>query len=140
MRHEDIWRALDALAAEKGLWIEFTDPHLNQLMAARKAKLQQTREKSVGQSPQLAPTTPTVKPPSVLSSLEPNIDRGLYTGQVVGIDKRYVYQAHGKDIIRHDRNLFDSVPAQNEQIRISYSQGQMKAEPQGKDKTRSRGR
>ena len=141
VRGSDAFKAsIVRVAAEKGLWIEFTDPHLNQLMAARKAKLQQTREKSVGQSPQLAPTTPTVKPPSVLSSLEPNIDRGLYTGQVVGIDKRYVYQVHGKDIIRHDRNLFSTVPAQGEQIRISYKGGQMKAELQGKDNTRSRGR
>jgi hypothetical protein len=64
----------------------------------------------------------------------------LYIGQVVGVDKRYVYQAHGKDIILHDRNLFNNVPAQGEKIRISYKSGQMKAEPQGKDNTRSRGR
>jgi hypothetical protein len=129
------------VAAEKGLWVEFTDQHLNQLMAARKAELQQTREKTVEQSSQPAPTTPTIKPPSILSSVAPNIDRGLYTGQVVGIDQRYVYQAQGKEIIRHDRNLFSTVPAQGEKIRIRYSGGQMKAEPvQRKDNTRSRGR
>jgi hypothetical protein len=127
------------VAAEKGLWIEFTDQHLNQLMAARKAELQQAKVKTVEQ-PQPAPTTPTIKPPSVLSSIAPNTDRGLYIGQVVGVDKRYVYQAHGKDIILHDRNLFNNVPAQGEKIRISYKSGQMKAEPQGKDNTRSRGR
>ncbi len=127
VRGSDAFKASVArVAAEKGLWVEFTDQHLNQLMAARKAELQQAREKMAVPPP--APITPTVKPPSVLSSLEPNTDRGLYTGQVVGIDKRYVYQAHGKDIIRHDRNLFSTVPAQGEKIRISYKGGQMKAE------------
>ena len=138
VRGSDTFKASVArVAAEKGLWVEFTDQHLNQLMAARKAELQQAREKTVVPP---APITPTVKPPSVLSSLEPNTDRGLYTGQVVGIDKRYVYQTHGKDIIRHDRNLFNTVPAQGEKIRISYKGGHMKAEVQGKDNTRSRGR
>jgi hypothetical protein len=111
-------------------------------MTARKAELQQGKAKTqTVEQPQPAPTTPTIKSPSVLSSVAPNTDLGLYIGQVVGIDKRYVYQAHGKDIIRHDRNLFSSVPAQGEKIRISYSRGKMKAEPvQRKDNTRSRGR
>jgi hypothetical protein len=140
VRGSDAFKAgVARVAAEKGLWVEFTDHHLNQLMAARKAELQQARENMA--VPPAAPIIPTVKPPSVLSSLEPNTDRGLYTGQVVGIDKRHVYQAHGKDIIRHDRNLFSSVPAQGEKIRISYSRGKIKAEPvQLKDNTRSRGR
>jgi len=141
VRGSDAFKANVArVAAEKGLWVEFTDQHLNQMMAARKTELQRGKANPVEQ-PQPAPTIPTVKPPSVLSSLAPNTDRGLYTGQVVGIDKRYVYQTHGKDIIRHDRNLFSTVPAQGEQIRISYSRGKMKAEPvQRKDNTRSRGR
>ena len=139
VRGSDAFKASVArVAAEKGLWVEFTDQHLNQLMAARKTELQQAREKTAVPP---APITPTVKPPSVLSSLEPNTDRGLYTGQVVGIDQRYVYQAQGKDIIRHDLNLFSAVPAQGKKIRISYSRGKMKAEPvQRKDNTRSRGR
>jgi hypothetical protein len=142
VRGSDAFKASVArVAAEKGLWIEFTDQYLNQIMAARKAELQEAKEKTVEQSLQQVPTTPTIKPLSVLSSLAPNTDTGLYTGQVVWIDKRYVYQAHGKDIIRHDRNLFSFVPAQGEKIRISYKGGQMKAEPvQGKDNTRSRGR
>ncbi|MEI8209641.1 MAG: LPD7 domain-containing protein [Methylococcales bacterium] len=139
VRGSDTFKANVArVAAEKGLWVEFTDQHLNQLMEARKAELQQAREKMAVPPPALI--TPTIKPSSVLSSLEPNTDRGLYTGQVVGIDKRYVYQAHGKDIIRHDRNLFSAVPIQGEKIRISYKGGQMKAELQGKNNTRSRGR
>ena len=138
VRGSDAFKASVArVAAEKGLWIEFTEPHLNQLIAARKAEVQQTREKTVEQSP----TTPTIKPPSLLSSLAPNTDRGFYAGPVVGIDQRYVYQAQGKDIIRHDRDLFSTVPAQGEKIRISYSRGKMKAEPvQRKENTRSRGR
>lgn len=140
VRGSDAFKASIArVAAEKGLWIEFTDQHLNQLMAARKAELQQARGKTVEQSTQPVPTTPTIKPPSVLSSLAPDTDRGHYTGPVVGIDQRYVYQAQGKDIIRHDRSLFSTVPAQGEKIRISYKGGQMKAEPQGKNNTRSRG-
>jgi hypothetical protein len=138
VRGSDAFKANVArVAAEKGLWVEFTDQHLNQLMAARKAELQQAREKMA--VPPSSPITSTVKPPSVLSSLEPNTDQGLYTGQVVGIDKRYVYQTHGKDIIRHDRNLFSTMPAQGEKIRISYKGGQMKAEL-AQDNTRSRGR
>jgi hypothetical protein len=143
VRGSDAFKASVArVAAEKGLWVEFTDQHLNQLMTARKAELQQGKAKTqTVEQPQPAPATPTIKSPSVLSSVAPNTDLGLYTGQVVGIDKRYVYQAHGKDIIRHDRNLFSAVPAQGEKIRISYSRGKMKAEPvQRKDNTRSRGR
>lgn len=141
VRGSDAFKASVArVAAEKGLWVEFTDQHLNQLMATRKAELQQAKEQTVEQ-PQPAPTTLTIKPPSVLSSLAPNTDRGLYIGLVVSVDKRYIYQTHGKDIIRHDRNLFSSVPAQGEKIRISYKGGQMKAElMQGKGNTRSRGR
>jgi hypothetical protein len=138
VRGSDAFKANVArLAAEKGLWVEFTDQHLNQLMAARKAELQQTREKTIKQSP----TTPTVKPPSLLSSIAPNTERGLYIGPVVGIDQRYVYQAQGKNIIRHERNLFSAVPTQGEKIQISYKGDQMKAErTQSKDNSRSRGR
>jgi hypothetical protein len=140
VRGSDAFKASVArVAAEKGLWIEFTDQQLNQLMAARKAELQQAREKTVEQ-PKSAPITPTVKPPSLLSSIAPNTELGRYTGPIVGVDKRYVYQAHGKDIIRHDRNLFSAVPIQGEKIQISYKDGQMKAELQGKNNTRSRGR
>ena len=124
------------VAAEKGLWVEFTDQHLNQMMAARKTELQRGKANPVEQ-PQPAPTIPTVKPPSILNSLAPNTDRGMYIGQVVNVDKRYVYQAHGKDIIRHDRNLFSHMPAHGEKIRISYKSGQMKVKPvQSKDNTR----
>jgi len=141
VRGSDAFRASVArVAAEKGLWVEFTDQALNALMATRKAELQQRRSQTVEQ-PQPAPTTPTIKPPSLLSSLAPNTVLGFYTGEVVGIDSRYVYQTLGKDIIRHDRNLFKRVPAQGEKIRIGYSNGQMKVEPvQEKNKTRSRGR
>ncbi len=138
VRGSDAFKARVAqVVAEKGLWVEFTDQHLNQLMAARKAEVQQTREKTV----EPTPTAPTIKPPSVLSSLAPNTDRGLYAGPVVGIDQRYVYQAQGKNIIRHDRSLFSSLPAQGEKIQISYSRGAMKVVlVQSKDNTRSRGR
>jgi len=136
---DDFKASVVRVAAEKGLWVEFTDQHLNQLMAARKAEVQQAREITAEQ-PRPAPTTSTAKQPSVLSSIAPNTDQGRYTGQVVGIDKRYVYQMQGKDIIRHDRNLFGSIPAQGEKIRIIYKNGQMKVESvQGKDNTRSRG-
>jgi hypothetical protein len=128
------------VAAEKGLWVEFTDHALNELMATRKAELQQRRPQTVEQ-PQPAPTTQTIKPPSLLSSLAPNTVLGFYTGEVVGIDSRYVYQTLGKDIIRHNLALFSRVPAQGEKIRISYRQGEMRVEPvQEKNNTRSRGR
>jgi len=139
VRGSDAFKASVArVAAEKGLWVEFTDQHLNQLMVARKAELQQARAKTV-EHPQ--PVTPAVRPPSVLSSLAPNTELGRYTGPIVGVDKRYVFQAHGKDIIRHERSLFSTVPAPGEKIRISYNRGKMKAEPvQGKDNTQARGR
>jgi hypothetical protein len=142
VRGSDAFKANVArVAAEKGLWVEFTDPHLNQLMAVRKAELQQARTNTVEQPKSFAKSvTPTSRPPNILSSLAPNTELGRYTGQVVGVDKRYVFQVHGKDIIRHDRSLFSNVPAQGEKIRISYSRGTMKAEPvQGKDNRRSRG-
>jgi hypothetical protein len=140
VRGSDAFKANVArVAAEKGLWIEFTDQHLNQLMTARKAELQQAMGKTQTVEP-AQPGTPTAKPPSILSSIAPNTELGRYTGQVVDVDKRYVFQVHGKDIIRHDRSLFSNVPAQGEKIRISYSRGTMKAEPvQGKDNRRSRG-
>ena len=126
VRGSDAFKASIArVATEKGLWVEFTDPHLNQLMAARKAELQPA----------------TARPPSLLNSVAPNTDQGRYTGQVVGIDHRYVFQAHGKDIIRHDRNLFSTVPAQGEKSQISYNEGQMKVKlTKGMDNCRSRGR
>ncbi|MBD9358939.1 LPD7 domain-containing protein [Methylomonas albis] len=140
VRGSDAFRASVArVAAEKGLWVEFTDPQLNQLMAARKAELQQAREKTQTVEP-AQPETPIAKSPSLFSSLAPNTELGRYTGPIVGVDKRYVFQAHGKDIIRHERSLFSTVPAQGDKIRISYSRGKMKAEPvQGKDNRRSRG-
>ena len=140
VRGSDAFKANVArVAAEKGLWIEFTDQHLNQLMTARKTELQQAMGKTQTVEP-AQPGIPIAKPPSILSSIAPNTELGRYTGQVVGVDKRYVFQAHGKDIIRHDRSLFSNVPAQGEKIRISYSRGTMKAEPvQGKDNRRSRG-
>ncbi len=141
VRGSDAFKANVArVAAEKGLWVEFTDQALNALMATRKAELQQRRSQTAEQ-PQPVPTTPTIKPPSLLSSLAPNTVLGFYTGEVVGIDSRYVYQTLGKDIIRHDRNLFKRLPAQGEKIRISYRQGEMEVEPvQEKNNTRSRGR
>ena len=140
VRGSDAFKASVArVAAEKGLWVEFTDQHLNQLMAARKAELQQEKTKTqTVESTQLG--TPTAKSQSVLGSVAPNTARGLYTGQVVGIDQRYVYQMHGKDIIRHDRNLFSTVPAHGERIQISYKGGQMKVELAQENNTRSRGR
>lgn len=136
VRGSDAFKASVArVAAEKGLWVEFTDQHLNQLMVARKAELQQAREKTQTVEPAQS-GTPTAKTPSVLSSLAPNTELGRYTGQVVGVDKHYVFQAHGKDIIRHDRSLFSNVPAQGEKIRINYSRGKMKAElVQGKGRS-----
>lgn len=41
---DDFKASVARVAAEKGLWVEFTDQHLNQLMAARKAEVQQARK------------------------------------------------------------------------------------------------
>jgi len=120
------------VAADKGLWVEFTDPQINQLMATRKAERQQGRAQT-----QTSNQPPTARPPSVLNSAVANTELGRYTGQVVGIDQRYVFQAHEQQIIRHDRSLFSTVPAPGENVRISYRGGLLKAEPV---KTRSRGR
>ncbi len=130
VRGSDAFKAsVTRVAAEKGLWVEFTDQHLNQRMAARKAELQQARAQTqTVEQPQPSATTPTAKLPSVLSSLAANTELGRYTGPIVGVDQRYVFQAHGKDIIRHERSLFSTVPAVGENIRIRYSRGTMKAE------------
>ena len=122
--------AVARVAAEKGLYVEFTEPKLNAIMAQRRAELQQARTRS---------TTPAPRPRPVktIDSVAPETSRGRYTGAVVGIDERYVYQDHGKEIIRHDIERFASAPAPGERIQISYQDGQMQAERvQEKGKTR----
>ncbi|RWZ85637.1 MAG: hypothetical protein EO766_16345 [Hydrotalea sp. AMD] len=119
------------VAAEKGLRVSFTDPKLNELMTARKVEIAQEREK-------VAQPTVTPKPPRVFNSIEPNTERSLYVGLVVSIDKKFVYQAHGNDFIRHDRSRFESLPELEEKIRIEYSRGQMKVELSNRG-TRTRG-
>jgi hypothetical protein len=134
------------VAAEKGLYVEFTDPRLNAILAARRAELQQARAQTraagrsgsftPGPQPQQqqekkGPTTPTIE------SVAPEIQRGQYTGKVIQVDTHFVYQDHGKEIVRHERERFASAPEPGDYVRITYRDGQMKAE-RVPDKTRTR--
>jgi hypothetical protein len=146
IRGSDAFKAAVArVAAEKGLYVEFTDPRLNAILAARRAELQQARAQTrpgmpdsqaprpqpQGRKETTGPTMPTIE------SVAPEIQRGQYTGKVVQVDSHFVYQDHGKEIVRHERERFASAPASGDYIRITYRDGQVKAE-RVPEKARSR--
>jgi|UPI00068EAE3A Large polyvalent protein-associated domain 7 len=123
--------AVARIAAEKGLYVEFTEPKLNTLMAQRRAELQQARTRSI-------PPAPRPQAVKTIESVAPETNHGRYTGSIVSIDARYVYQDHGKEIIRHDIERFASTPAPGERLQIVYRNGQMQAE-RVQEKGRTRG-
>lgn len=72
-----------------------------------------------------------------IESVAPEIQRGQYSGRVVQVDANFVYQDHGREIIRHDRERFASAPVPGAYLRITYRDDQMKAE-RVPEKTRTR--
>jgi hypothetical protein len=146
IRGSDVFKAAVArVAAERGLYVEFIDPRLNAILAARRAELQQARAQTrpgmpdsqaprpqpQGRKETTGPTMPTIE------SVAPEIQRGQYSGRVVQVDANFVYQDHGREIIRHDRERFASAPVPGDCLRITYRDDQMKAE-RVPEKTRTR--
>jgi len=127
------------VAAEKGLYVEFTDQRLNAIVAARRAELQQARAQTRPDRPggSVPRPQPQQKSTPVIESVAPEINRGQYSGKVVQVDSHFVYQDHGKEIIRHDRERFAAAPVPGDYLRITYHEGQMKAE-RVPDKSRTR--
>ncbi|KJV05432.1 KfrB domain-containing protein [Methylocucumis oryzae] len=109
------------VAADIGLKVEFTDPNINALKIQREAELQ--REKAFTNAT-LLPTTQWLK-----HSVKPDTEQGHYQGQVVAVTARYVIQAQGQPLIRHDRRLFDEVPTIGNTLKIQYDAGQLKLTP-----------
>jgi len=138
---DDFKVAVARVAAEKGLYVEFTDPRLNAILAARRAELQQARAgrpdgavprpQPQEQKQKTGPTRPAIE------SVAPETHRGQYSGLVVQVDAHFVYQDHGREIIRHDRERFAAAPVPGDYLRITYREGQMTAERKP-DKTRIR--
>jgi hypothetical protein len=100
------------VAAERGIGVEFADPRLQALMSGRKAEIEAERKprKEVKSTPGPAPK----------NSVEPNTRAGRYTGPIAAVDEEYVYQQHGRDIIRHARSRFPAAPAPGDTVRIMY--------------------
>jgi hypothetical protein len=119
--------AVARVAAEKGLYVEFTDKRMNQVMATRRAELQQARTRPA--RPIMSPPTPraTVNVDLNKGSVSPDTQRGRYTGQVVGVDEQHVYQSHGKETVRHELERFSAAPKVGERVRITYQDGRMTA-------------
>jgi serine/threonine-protein kinase HipA len=61
--------------------------------------------------------------PGEVDFVLPNIDRGRYTGQIVGVDERYVYQSHGKETVRHELERFSVTPKVGGSVQIAYQNG-----------------
>jgi hypothetical protein len=69
---------------------------------------------------------------------DPNTQQGRYTGRVVSLDERYVYQEHGGQIVRHERRHFERLPQPGQDLRVQYRHGQAEIEP-AKSRQRERG-
>lgn len=138
------------IAADAGLKIEFTDARLNRIMRERTAEIeaakvrdQEARKlaqefakqregakdgKGQGEHAEAAtgPQTAQERPSVLAIESRPanTIDGRQYSGKVTAIDDKHVYQAHGKDTIRHERKHFSEKLKPGDQVRITYRQGQ----------------
>lgn len=105
------------MAAERGIQVEFADPRLNAILVAHKADLEVARAAArrtrAGQGTQ--PDRAHESTP-----VDPNTRSGRYTGPITAIDVEYIYQQHGREIVRHARGRFSTVPAPGEIVRIMY--------------------
>lgn len=62
-----------------------------------------------------------------------------YTGHVLHVDTRSVYQVVGRDVVRHERERFEQTPEVGQRVRIAQADGKLRAEP-AKDVGRGRGK
>jgi hypothetical protein len=110
------------VAAECGIQVEFADPRLNAVMADRKAEIDAAR--AGGRQARVD----TKIPPG--NSVEPNTRSGRYTGPITAVDEEFVYQQHGRELVRHARSRFSpsTLPALGKIVRIMYLDEQMSIE------------
>lgn len=108
--HDEFKKQVVQLAIEHQLFIKFADKDLEQ---RRVEGLQKQKELA----------TTKAKTPFMVSKA-PNIKESRYTGDVHAVDQYFVYQQHGKDIIRHARKVFDEVPEIGEKVQVRYWQGE----------------
>jgi len=144
------------IAAEAGLQVEFTDGRLNRIMRERTAELaaEKTRDqearklaqefakqqqagkgkddaKEATKGPEKAwksEAMPTIE------SKAPYAQESRYTGPVHAVDQNYVYQTHGRDTIRHERQHFKQLPKVGDQMQIAYKQGKATVHDLAQDK------
>lgn len=147
------------VAAEAGLQVEFTDARLNRIMrertaalAAEKARDQEARKlaqefvkqqpagKGKGDTKDAAKAPQKVQEPAVVpaDSKAPYTENGRYTGPVQAVDPNYVYQAHGRDTIRHERKHFSETPKPGDEVRVTYKQGQATVKNLAQERAKSR--
>jgi hypothetical protein len=130
-------------AAEAGMKVAFTDQRLNEIMLDRRAeiaahkaheaearrlardfaKMRGTGEaKAAAQEVRASDARRGSAAAAPSDSKAPHAD-GRYTGEVVAVDKNYVYQRHGRDTIRHDRNQFNEAPKLGDTVQVQYRDG-----------------
>ena len=140
--------------------VEFTDERLNKIMADRKAEIEgdkariadarkraqdfakvreDAREKS--RAAPLPPPAPDANeaPPALLTeSKAPDTDRSQYNGEVQAVDDRYVYTRQGRDIIRHNRDIFRSAPKRGDAVKVTYENGKATIRNYGQESEKGR--
>jgi hypothetical protein len=117
------------VAVERSLYVEFTDQRLSAFMAQRKTELEAGRtmgreaRKEKGKGPQTVSVSSG--DPARRPLVDPNTRSGRYTGLVTAVDDDFVYQEHGREVVRHARGRFSTVPLPGETLRIIYQDEQM---------------
>lgn len=167
---QDFQEKAARVAAEASLKVEFTDQRLNKIMQDRRAEIEGEKAREIEarklaqdfakqrdqdkqgktkeaepaprQGPQKGQEAPALPP---ADSKPPYTKDGRYTGEVVAVDQNHVYQRHGRDTIRHDRQQFSEAPKPGDVVQVQYRQGQATVKNQGQqreldqDKDSSRG-
>lgn len=147
------------IAADAGLKVEFTDQNLNRIMrertaelAAEKARDQEARKlaqefakqreegKGKSQPKDVSKGPQKVQEPAAVpaDSKAPYTENGRYTGPVQAVDPNYVYQAHGRDTIRHERKHFSETPKPGDEVRVTYKQGQATVKNLAQERAKNR--
>ena len=157
---QDFQEKAAIIAADAGMNVEFTDERLNKIMADRKAEIEgdkariadarkraqdfakvreDAREKS--RAAPLPPPAPDANeaPPALLTeSKAPDTDRSQYNGEVQAVDDRYVYTRQGRDIIRHNRDIFRSAPKRGDAVKVTYENGKATIRNYGQESEKGR--
>lgn len=145
------------VAAEAGLRVEFSDPKLNRIMEARRVEIEaekarEAEARRLGQ--EFAKQREGAKqgeqastqqkgqeqPAQAFESKAPNTQHSRYTGEVLAVDKQYVYQRYGRDTIRHDRSHFNEAPQPGDQVQVTYRQGKATVNNLGREQERDNSR